>query len=117
MILPLVWMLLLSPVQGNYYSTCPPLEQAVYRNVVYTTASEKQLHRWATTKPSPARTEHPRPLKVMVYVEGAVPFCAQALDGPLEKQKAAVDAVLKWKFKRKRGDSKNDVVGTVTVVF
>ena len=35
----------------------------------------------------------------------------------MEKQKAAVDAVMQWKFKRDRGAFKSDVMGTVSFRF
>jgi hypothetical protein len=52
-----------------------------------------------------------------VQVEGERVFCAQAVDGPSDKQKDAVDAAMQWRFKKKRGEFKDDLMGTLTFQF
>jgi hypothetical protein len=52
-----------------------------------------------------------------VQVEGERVFCAQAIDGPSDKQKAAVDAAMQWRFKRKRGEFKDDLMGKLRFQF
>jgi len=89
----------------------------VYRDVLYIPVSERQLRNWAIVKPVPKSTKHPEPVKVHVQIEGITPFCAQAASGPLDKQKTAVDSVMEWKIKDKRGDFKNDIAGTITLTF
>jgi hypothetical protein len=37
--------------------------------------------------------------------------------GPPEKQKAAVDAAMQWKFKKNRGDFYGDLMGTISFRF
>jgi hypothetical protein len=101
----------------GHYSTCPDLEHAVVRSVAYVQAAEAELRRWATVKVSPGKTSHPETVHVQVQVEGERVFCAQATDGPSDKQKPAVDAAMQWKFKKKRGEFKNDLMGTLTFQF
>ena len=99
------------------YSTCPDLEHAVVRSVGYVQAAETNLRRWATIKVSPKSTSRPDTVHVQVQVEGKRVFCAQAIDGPSDKQKAAVDAAMQWRFKKKRGEFKDDLMGTLTFEF
>ena len=106
-----------STSEHGHYSTCPDLEHAVVRSVGYVQATETELRRWATVKVSPRRSSHPETVHVQVQVEGGRVFCAQATDGPSEKQKPAVDAATQWRFKKKRGDFKDDLIGTLTFQF
>jgi hypothetical protein len=101
----------------SHYSTCPDLEHAVVRSVAYVQAAETELRRWATVKVSPRKTPHPETVLVQVQVEGERVFCAQATDGPSDKQKPAVDSAMQWEFKKKRGEFKNDLMGTLTFRF
>jgi Carboxypeptidase regulatory-like domain len=100
-----------------HYSNCPDLEHAVLRSVGYIQATETELRKWAKVKISPRMTSHPEMVHVQVQVEGERVFCAQANDGPSDKQKAAVDAAMQWKFRKKRGEFKNDLMGTLTFQF
>jgi len=99
------------------YSTCPDLEHAVVRSVGYVQAGEPDLRRWARVKVSPKKTSRPDTVHVQVQVEGERVFCAQAIDGPSDKQKGAVDAAMQWRFKKKRGEFKDDLMGTLTFQF
>jgi hypothetical protein len=99
------------------YSTCPGLEHAVVRSVGYVQAAETELRRWASVKVSPKKTSRPETVHVQVQVEGERVFCAQAVDGPSDKQKDAVDAAMQWRFKKKRGEFKDDLMGTLTFQF
>jgi hypothetical protein len=122
MILSLIVLLLFGGAkQGRYldghYSTCPPPEEAVYRSVLYTRVSERQLRNWAIVSPTPKPSKSPERVKVYVQIEGTTPFCAQAESGALDKQKLAVDSVMEWKFKSKRGDFKDDIAGTIALTF
>jgi hypothetical protein len=101
----------------KYYSTCPDLERAVVRSEGYVQATEPELLRWAKSKESPKMTAKPDTVHVQVQVEGERVFCAQALDGPHAKQKAAVEAVMHWRFKKNRGEFKNDLIGILTFRF
>jgi hypothetical protein len=103
--------------QNSLYSTCPEAEQAAMRNVAYVVVSEPQLRKWATVKPNPLASDKPEPISVLVEVEGERVFCASALNGPAQKQRAAVDTIMLWKFKKDRGDFKDDVIGTITIRF
>jgi hypothetical protein len=103
--------------ENGGYSTCPDLEHVVVRSVGYVQAAETNLRRWATTKVSPKRTPRPDTVHVQVQVEGERVFCAQAIDGPSDKQKDAVDAAMQWRFKKKRGEFKDDLMGTLTFQF
>jgi hypothetical protein len=103
--------------ENGGYSTCPDLEHAVVRSVGYVQAAETNLRRWSTTKVSPKRTPRPDTVHVQVRVEGERVFCAQAIDGPSNKQKDAVDAAMQWRFKKKRGEFKDDLMGTLTFQF
>jgi len=101
---------------GAGYSTCPDLEHAVVRSVGYVQAAETKLLgglglRFRRRR-NPVATVH-----VPVQVEGERLFCAQAIDGPSDKQKAAVDAAMQWRFKRVRGEFKDDLMGTLTFQF
>jgi hypothetical protein len=114
--------LALQPTTGRtgdlrYYSTCPDLGHAMLRSVVYVDAPEPELRRWATVKVFPKKTSHPETVHVQVQVEGEQVFCAEASNGPPEKQKSAVEAAMQWKFGKKRSDFKNDLVGTLTFQF
>jgi hypothetical protein len=100
-----------------HYSTCPDLEHAVVRSVGYIQATETELRKWAKVKISPRMTSHSETVHVQVQVEGERVFCAQANDGPSGKQKAAVDAAMQWRFKKKRGEFKDDLMGTLTFQF
>ena len=102
---------------SGVYSTCPDFDHAVMRNVVYLPASEAELRKWAVVKPAPSASATPELIRVNIQVEGERVFCASALNGPVEKQKAAVDAVMQWKFKRDRGAFKSDVMGIVSFRF
>jgi hypothetical protein len=77
------------------YSTCPDAQHAMLRSVGYVQATETELLKWAKTKKYPARTTEPETVEVQVQVDGKTVFCAQALSGSPEKQKVAVDAVMK----------------------
>lgn len=102
---------------GWGYSTCPDLEHAVVRSVGHVPAADTTLRRWATVKVAPKKTSRPETVHVPVQVEGERVFCAQAIDDPSDKQKAAVDAAMQWRFKRKRGEFKEDLMGTLTFQF
>lgn len=78
------------------------------RSVGYLQATEPELLRWAKSKESPKMTAQPDTVHVHVQVEGGRVFCAQALDGPHAKQKAAVEAAMHWRFEKNRGEFKND---------
>ena len=100
-----------------HYSTCPDFEHAVVRNVVYMRVKESALRRWATAKIYPDTTSTKEKVRVDLQIEGENVFCAQAVNGSAEKQKAAVDAAMLWKFKKERGDFKQDIIGTLTFDF
>jgi len=70
---------------GGHYSTCPELQHAVVRSVVYKEVPEPDLLKWAKAKPHPRASTLPQVLHVRVQVEGERVFCAQALDGPADK--------------------------------
>jgi hypothetical protein len=89
----------------------------VVRSVGYVQATEPELQKWATVKISPNTTSRPETVRVQVQIEGERVFCAQATDGPSDKQKAAVDAAMRWRFKKKRGEFKDDLMGTLTFRF
>src|ERR1700676_3023396 len=103
--------------ERGHYSTCPDLEHAVVRSVGYIQATETELRQWAKIRISPRKTSHPETVHVQVQVEGERVFCAQSNDGPSDKQKADVDAAMQWRFKKKRGDFKDDLMGTLTCQF
>jgi hypothetical protein len=89
----------------------------VVRSVGYIQATETELRKWAKVKSSPPKTSSFESVHVQVQVEGDRVFCAQATAGPSDKQKAAVDASMQWRFKKKRGDFKDNLVGTLTFHF
>ena len=101
----------------GYYSTCPDLEHAVIRSVLYKEVPEADLVNWAKAKPQPKASTQPQVVHVRVQVEGERVFCAQALDGPPDKQKAAVESAMRWHFKKNRGDFNDDLMGTLTFRF
>ena len=78
---------------------------------------ESALRRWATAKIYPDTTSTKEKVRVDLQIEGENVFCAQAVNGSAEKQKAAVDAAMLWKFKKERGDFKQDIIGTLTFDF
>lgn len=102
--LALFFFLLAAP--QTHYSTCPPFEDSLGRNVVYVNATETELRRWATKRVVPRSMGAREIIKVQVQVEGLAVFCAQSLRGSPAKQKAAVEAAMKWEFKQKRGNFK-----------
>ena len=106
-----------STSEHGHYSTCPDFEHAIVRSVGYVPAEETELRRWARVKVSPRKTSHPETVHVQVQVEGDRVFCAQATDEPNDKQKPAVEAAMQWRFKKKRGEFKNDLMGTLTFQF
>lgn len=102
---------------SGFYSTCPDFEHSVVRSVAYVEASKSELIKWAINKPKPEMTARPETVRVRVQVEGERVFCAQALNGPPEKQKDAVGAAMKWRFKKDRGDFKSCVIGQLEFRF
>jgi len=84
------------------------------RSVLYNEASESKLLKWADAKVYPKRTSTPEIVRVNVQVEGETVFCASALNGPADKQKLAVDSVMRWHFKPNRGDFKHYLMGTLS---
>jgi hypothetical protein len=50
-------------------------------------------------------------VRVQGSVEGEHEFRGLALNGPEDKQKAAVKAAMQWRFKKHRGGFNNDVNG------
>jgi hypothetical protein len=110
--------LLLSPGgPQTHYSTCPPIEDSLGRNVVYVNATETELRRWATKRVVPRGMGAREIIQVQVQVEGQAVFCAQSLHGSPAKQKAAVEAAMKWKFKQKRGNFKDYLISPLTIEF
>jgi len=104
-----------SPITpSQHYSTCPDFEHAVIRNVGYVEVSESKLLKWADVKVYPKQTSTPEIVRVNVQVEGETVFCASALSGPADKQKLAVDSVMRWHFKPNRGDFKYYLMGTLS---
>ena len=101
----------------TYYSTCPPFEDSLRRNAVYVHATETELRRWATKKVVPKSMGAREIIQVQIPVEGQTALCAQSLHGSPAKQKAAVEAAMKWKFKQKRGNFKDYLVGPLTFEF
>lgn len=106
-----------SSSEHGHYSTCPDFEHAVVRSIGYIPATETELRKWARVKISPKLTSHPETVHVQVQIEGESVFCAQANDGPSDKQKAAVDAAMQWRFRKKRGEFKDNLTGTLTFQF
>lgn len=99
------------------FSTCPDAQHAIMRSVLYAPATESELLKWAKSKTYPKATTNPEVIRVQVHVDGDHVFCAQALDGPNSKQKAAVESAMRWQFKPNRGEFKNYVMGTLTFQF
>ena len=110
-------LLLLFAAPQTHYSTCPAFEDAIRRNVVYVDAKEAELRRWATKKVDPKSFGAREKVAVQVQVEDQSVICAQALDGSSVKQKSAVEAAMKWKFRRKRGEFKDYLLGPITFEF
>jgi hypothetical protein len=104
-------------ISQQNYSTCPDFEHAVVRNVAYMQVNDSALLKWAAVKIYPDSTSTKEKVRVELQIEGENVFCAQALNGSEEKQKAAVDAAMHWKFKKKRGDFKQDIMGVLTFNF
>jgi hypothetical protein len=104
-------------LRDGKYTTCPELKDAVIRSVGYVGASEPELLKWAVSKPRPKITSKSELVRVQVQVEGQRVFCAEALDGPLEKQRAAVEAAMAWKFKKNRGEFKDYLMGVIEFRF
>ncbi len=106
-------------VNKGYYSTCPDLQHAVVRSVLYKEVPETDLLKWAKAKPrGPELTgDQPDVVHVQIQVDGERVFCAQALDGSADKQKAAVKLAMRWRFKKNRGDFNNYLIGTLTFWF
>jgi hypothetical protein len=100
----------------RYYSTCPDSAHAVVRSVAYKLVTESELIKWATVKVYPKKTSSDL-VSVWIQVEGERGFCAEALGSPVDKQKAAVDAALQWRFRKNRGDFNDDVAGTLSFRF
>jgi hypothetical protein len=70
-----------------FYSTCPPFEDSLRRNVVYVNATETELRRWATKKVVPKSMGAREIIQVQVQqVDGQTAFCAQSLHGSPAKQ-------------------------------
>jgi hypothetical protein len=101
----------------THYSTCPAFEDAIRRNVVYVDATEAELRRWASKQVVPKNAGAREKITVQVQIEDQAVFCAQALDGSPAKQKPAVEAAMKWKFKRKRGEFKEYLLGPIVFEF
>jgi hypothetical protein len=101
----------------GYYSTCPDLQHAALRSVLYREVPATDLLKWAKAKPQPKARIQPQILHVQVQVEGERVFCAQALDGPSDKQKIAVESAMQWRFKKRRGDFDDYLRGTLTFRF
>ncbi len=99
------------------YSTCPDGEHLAMRNTAYLPATEENLRKWAVKHPEPKRSSNPETVGVRVMVEHERVFCAQALYGSHEKQKAAVEAAMKWTFEASRGDFNDNVEGELTFEF
>jgi hypothetical protein len=78
---------------------------------------EPDLLKWAKEKPHPKASTQPQVLHIRVQVEGERVFCAQALDGPSDKQKIAVESAMRWRFQKNRGDFNSDLIGTLTFRF
>jgi len=95
------------------YSTCPDVEHAVIRSVLYREVTEPKLLKWAKVKVYPKKSTVPEIVRVRIQVEGERVFCAEALDGPAVKQKIAVDSALRWRFKKNRGDFNDSLIGTL----
>ncbi len=110
-----LFLLLASP--QTHYSTCPPFADAIRRNVAYVDATEAELRRWATKKVVPKSVGAREIIHVQVQVEGQAVFCAQSLHGSPAKQRAAVEAAMKWKFKQQRGNFKDNLIGPLTFEF
>jgi hypothetical protein len=85
----------------------------VVRSVVYNEVPEPDLLKWAKTKPHPRASTLSQVLHVRLQIEGERVFCAQALDGPADKQRAAVKSAMGWRFKSDRGDFNGNVIGTL----
>ena len=83
----------------------------------YVNATETELRRWATKTVVPRNKGAREIIQLQVQVEGPAVFCAQSLHGSRAKQKAAVEAAMKWKFKQKRGNFKDDLIGPLTFEF
>ncbi len=99
------------------YTTCPDFEHAVIRDVAYIEVSNADLLRWASKRVYPPPQGVPETINVLLEIEGDHAFCAAALNGAKEKQKAAVESALKWRFKKKRGDLKRDITGNLSFRF
>jgi hypothetical protein len=110
-------LLLILATPSPNYSTCPALQDAVLRNVGYVSATEGELRHWAKKKVVPKSFGATETIKVQLQVEGEKVFCAEALNGSPEKQKAAVDAAMKWRFQKNRGSFKSDLMGSITLGF
>ena len=85
--------------------------------MVYVNATEAELRRWAAKQVDPKNSGVRESVRVQVQVEDQIVFCAQALDGSPAKQKAAVEAAMKWEFRRKRGEFKDYLLGPITFEF
>ena len=102
------------------YSTCPPTQQMMKRNVGYVEVGTRELMSYAKVKIQPEKPLSCRckgQVRVMVMVEGQRVFCAAALDGHPLLQKAAVDAAMKWKFKRERPEFRSEIYGVLIFEF
>jgi len=100
------------------YSNCP--DNMMLRNVGYAHVSSSELMKYAKVKVQPHAPSSCRcagTVKVQVFVEGERPFCAQALDGHPMLQKAAVEAAMQWRFKKKRPAFREDIYGEIAFDF
>ena len=91
------------------------------RDVGYVSATPDELMKYSVHREKANRpARHPEvrgSIPVQIQLEGEKPFCAQALAGDLETQKAAVDAAMKWRFKKSRGAFKHYVLGIINISF
>jgi len=115
----LMWFLS-AQQEAQPYSTCPSrsLEEAVRQNVAYAEVRTRELMKYATVKVSPkppASCKCRGKIMVNVKIEGESVVCAYALGGHPLLQKAAVDAAMQWRFKKKRQIS--DITGVLAFDF
>jgi hypothetical protein len=102
------------------YTSCPP---AVSRGILsdgYSGVSDSELLQYATKKSKPKMPPNCRcegEILVSVLVKDDRVFCATALNGHPLLQKAAVEAAMLWRFKKNRGDFKNNITGTLKFRF
>jgi hypothetical protein len=104
--------------EGGSYTTCPDLHESLVQNTAYVEANESDLLRFAKSKPfakCPVADFGRQDIKVQMQIRAENVFCATAENGPQEMQQAAVDAAMKMKFKKHRGES--NIAGTLHFRF